>query len=121
MRIMVAEVSGGFRSRGPVGDVVADTGGGDDDGEQWAEGVGDDAAFAADDSLAGTATDVGLGTGSAPGGQAALDQGPAGVGQVAGIGGARGHVVQVASLIGDTSYVKCVESLTNLNQALSRD
>src|SRR3954469_19377798 len=33
--------------------VVADAGGGDDHGEQQAEGVGDDAAFASDDLFAG--------------------------------------------------------------------
>jgi hypothetical protein len=45
---------GGVDGGGPVEQVdadrvVADAGGGDDDREQQAEGVGDDAAFAADD------------------------------------------------------------------------
>lgn len=48
--------------------------------------------------LGGTAADVGVGADLAPRGEPGLGQGPADVGQVAGIGSAMGHVVQVASL-----------------------
>lgn len=43
-------------------DVVADAGGGDDRGEQEAEGVGDDAAFAAHDLLPASVPWVSSGT-----------------------------------------------------------